>query len=51
MLTISRQSGLDRSKLFITDKLNPDNVTELDGAVEKAISSSLKKLQLEHLDL
>lgn len=42
-----KESGVDRSKLFITTKVDKDNMHD----IESALKTSLKKLQLDYVDL
>lgn len=41
-----KESGIDRSKLFVTTKVN-QNIKDIQGAIK----TSLKKLQLDYVDL
>jgi len=45
--TAIKESGKDRSKLFITTKVDKDNMHD----IESALKTSLKKLQLDYVDL
>lgn len=42
-----KESGIDRSKLFITTKVDKGNMHDIEGALKM----SLKKLQLDYVDL
>lgn len=44
--TTNRESGVDRSKLFVTTKVM-NNVND----IPSALRTSLKRLQLDHVDL
>jgi diketogulonate reductase-like aldo/keto reductase len=45
--TAIKESGKDRSKLFVTTKVDKDNMHD----IESALKTSLKKLQLDYVDL
>lgn len=42
-----KEGGVDRAKLFITTKVDKDNMHDIEGALK----TSLKKLQLDYVDL
>lgn len=42
-----KESGVDRSKLFVTTKVDKGNINDIAGALK----TSLKKLQLDYVDL
>ncbi|KAH6642538.1 NADP-dependent oxidoreductase domain-containing protein [Boeremia exigua] len=42
-----KESGAEREKLFVTGKVDNDNIHDIEGALR----TSLKKLQLDHVDL
>lgn len=42
-----KESGVDRKKLFVTAKVDNDNIHD----IESALHTSLKKLQLDYVDL
>ncbi len=44
-----RASGIDRSALFVTTKVWPDNLAE--GTFQNAVRGSLDRLQMDHVDL
>jgi diketogulonate reductase-like aldo/keto reductase len=44
--TAIKESGVPREKLFITTKVN-DNINDIQGAIK----ASLRKLQLDYVDL
>lgn len=45
--TAIKESGKDRSKLFITTKVDKPNMHD----IENALKTSLKKLQVDYVDL
>jgi diketogulonate reductase-like aldo/keto reductase len=45
--TAIKESGMARDKLFITAKVDNPNMHDIEGALK----TSLKKLQLEYVDL
>lgn len=42
-----KESGVEREKLFVTTKVDKDNIHDIEGALQ----TSLKKLQLDYVDL
>lgn len=42
-----KESGVERKKLFVTTKVDNDNIHDIEGALR----TSLKKLQLDYVDL
>lgn len=42
-----KESGVEREKLFVTTKVDSGNIHDIEGALQ----ISLKKLQLEYVDL
>lgn len=42
-----KESGVEREKLFVTTKVDNDNIHD----IENALQISLKKLQLDYVDL
>jgi diketogulonate reductase-like aldo/keto reductase len=42
-----KESGVEREKLFVTTKVDSDNIHD----IENALQTSLKKLQLDYVDL
>jgi len=45
--TAIKESGIPREKLYVTTKVNNDNIKNIAGAIK----TSLEKLQLDHVDL
>jgi diketogulonate reductase-like aldo/keto reductase len=45
--TAIKESGMAREKLFITGKVNKPNMHDIEGALK----TSLRKLQLDYVDL
>jgi diketogulonate reductase-like aldo/keto reductase len=45
--TAIKESGVAREKLFVTTKVDKDNMHD----IEAALQTSLKKLQLDYVDL
>ena len=45
--TAIKESGVPREKLFITTKVNTENMDDIQGAIK----TSLGKLQLDYVDL
>lgn len=45
--TAIKESGVARDKLFVTTKVDKDNMHD----IESALQTSLKKLQLDYVDL
>lgn len=42
-----KESGVARDKLFVTTKVDKPNINDIEGALK----TSLKKLQLDYVDL
>jgi diketogulonate reductase-like aldo/keto reductase len=45
--TAIKECGIPREKLYITTKVNNDNINNIAGAIK----TSLEKLQLDYVDL